>query len=173
MCGARGTFPTPLPTLAFFLYRRVTLNQLQLQAVKPQAAQQARQYPRLTQAIQAPMEAHCMLSQMRITFGFFHSPLRCQRRLQQMQLQLFKTDAAQKQRLDLQLTRMIVSCNMPFLSAGDQELRKFVTMLRPGYKPPCRQTVCRNCSLSHCLTPFFPPCRLLAHYWTNSTRKNT
>ena len=84
-----------------------------------------------------------MLSQIRFTFGHLHSPLRCQRRLQQMQLQLFKTNAAQKQRLDLQLTRMIVSCNMPFLGAGDQELRKFVTMLRPGYKAPCKQTVCR------------------------------
>ena len=52
-----------------------------------------------------------------------------------------KTSTEEKNLLDKELARMIYATNTPFTFAEHREFRKFVQMLRPGYKPPSRLDV--------------------------------
>ena len=49
------------------------------------------------------------------------------------------TDASTKMKLDSQVAKAFYSCRIPFNAIENDEFRKLIEMLRPGYNPPSRK----------------------------------
>lgn len=93
------------------------------------------------------------------------------RRYEQLQMAVYRTDAELQRKLDLLLTRAVVSCNLPFSAVGNPELVKLLVTLRPGYKPPCRKTVCFPSP--HFLHTLYSSFRFLGHFWMSCIKVST
>ena len=64
------------------------------------------------------------------------------------------TDAHSKSRLDLQMAKAFIACNIPFRAIENEQFSNLLGMLRPGYKPPNRRQVsCRGQMVIHPLSP--------------------
>jgi len=68
-------------------------------------------------------------------------PPAAKRQVIQPQISCFavKTDNKMTDQLDEQCARVFYSCNIPFNVAEQKEFKKWITMLRPGYKPTNRK----------------------------------
>jgi hypothetical protein len=64
-------------------------------------------------------------------------------KLQQPHISQFgiTTDKKMQEQLDEQVARFFFSCNIPFSVVEQEEFKRLMTMLRPGYKPPNRKTL--------------------------------
>lgn len=55
-----------------------------------------------------------------------------------------KTSSADKVDLDLQVARFVYATNSSFILVQHSEFKKLISLLRPGYNPPTRQSIAND-----------------------------